>query len=61
MVAHLASSFSTPILQFLGFWYEVAVASNTIVHDSAHKEMKMGAMVVKKEENLLALTTTYYM
>jgi hypothetical protein len=26
----------------------------------AHKEEKMGAMVVELKENLLALTTTYY-
>ncbi|XP_051022269.1 epididymal-specific lipocalin-5-like [Acomys russatus] len=46
--------------KFLGFWYEIAFASKITAYDSAPKEVKMGAMVVNMEENLLALTTTYY-
>ncbi|OBS68968.1 hypothetical protein A6R68_02491, partial [Neotoma lepida] len=48
------------INKFLGFWYEIAFASMVDTHDLAHKEPKMGAMLVKLEENLLALTTTDY-
>ncbi|XP_055455729.1 epididymal-specific lipocalin-5-like [Psammomys obesus] len=46
--------------KFSGFWYEIAFASKMGTHASAHKEEKMGAMMVHLEENLLALTTTYY-
>uniref|UniRef100_A0A8C6N0B5 Lipocalin 5 n=2 Tax=Mus spicilegus TaxID=10103 RepID=A0A8C6N0B5_MUSSI len=46
--------------KFLGFWYEIALASKMGAYGLAHKEEKMGAMVVELKENLLALTTTYY-
>nr|XP_038960387.1 epididymal-specific lipocalin-5 isoform X1 [Rattus norvegicus] len=48
------------ISKFLGFWYEIAFASKMGTPGLAHKEEKMGAMVVELKENLLALTTTYY-
>ncbi|XP_052578400.1 epididymal-specific lipocalin-5-like [Peromyscus californicus insignis] len=48
------------INKFLGLWYEIAFASTMDTHGLAHKEQKLGAMTVKLEENLLALTTTYY-
>ncbi|XP_021050396.1 epididymal-specific lipocalin-5 isoform X1 [Mus pahari] len=48
------------ISKILGFWYEIALASKMGAYGLAHKEEKMGAMVVELKENLLALTTTYY-
>ncbi|XP_028628727.1 epididymal-specific lipocalin-5-like isoform X1 [Grammomys surdaster] len=48
------------ISKFLGFWYEIALASKMDAQGSAHKEEKMGAMIVELKENLLSLTTTYY-
>lgn len=59
-MVHWGSPFSIPLPQFSGFWYEIAFASKMGAHASVHKEEKMGAMVVQLEENLLALTTSYY-
>ncbi|XP_052040631.1 epididymal-specific lipocalin-5-like [Apodemus sylvaticus] len=48
------------VSKFLGFWYEIALASKMGAHGLAQKEEKMGAMVVELKEDLLALTNAYH-
>ncbi|GAB1286085.1 Epididymal-specific lipocalin-5 [Apodemus speciosus] len=48
------------VSKFLGFWYEIALASKMGAHGLAQKGEKIGAMAVELKENLLALTTAYH-